>query len=300
MLSRKDVRPKQTRLLLERGFLPVSIDYRLCPEVTLTEGPMVDVCTALGWARNVLPKLDLARPDIHPNGDKVAVVGWSTGGTLSLTLGWTALLRGIAPPDATLAFYCPTDYESDFWKTPNYPENTTVADAAIEYDLLEGVQDQPLTAYKVPREQGAVAGWMTLKNPRSRIALHMNWKGQALPTLLDGLPSRNVVSAAEAKRYLSRPQPNPERVRGVSPLAQVISDRYKTPTFFIHGTMDDLVPCDHTEKISAALAARGVPTDTAIVEGAHHYFDLYPESEEKHREAVVRGYDFLCAQLGMS
>ncbi|KAF2675586.1 hypothetical protein K458DRAFT_397816 [Lentithecium fluviatile CBS 122367] len=300
MLSRKDIRPKQTRVLLERGFLPVSIDYRLCPEVTLTEGPMADVCTALGWARNVLPKLSLARPDIRPNGNKVAVVGWSTGGTLSLTLGWTARQRDIAPPDAALAFYCPTDYESNFWKMPNYPENTTAADAAIDYDLLEGVQDRPLTAYKVPREQGAVAGWMTLKDPRSRIALHMNWNGQALPTLLDGLPSGSTVSAAEAKRYLSRPQPSLERIREVSPFAQAVLGSYKTPTFFVHGTMDDLVPCDHTEKISAALAARDVPTGTAIVEGAHHYFDLYPESEEKYRDAVVRGYDFLCAQLEMN
>jgi acetyl esterase/lipase len=90
MLSRKDVRPKQTRLLLDRGFIPISIDYRLCPEVTLTEGPMADVCTALEWARNSLPTMTLSRPDVRPDGSKVAVVGWSTGGTLALTLGWTA------------------------------------------------------------------------------------------------------------------------------------------------------------------------------------------------------------------
>ena len=47
MLSRKDVRSKQTQLLLENGRLPVSIDYRLCPEVNINDGPMTDVCDAL-------------------------------------------------------------------------------------------------------------------------------------------------------------------------------------------------------------------------------------------------------------
>jgi acetyl esterase/lipase len=87
----------------------------------------------------VLPNLDLARPDIQPDGSKVVVVGWSTGGTLALSLGWTASQRGIAPPDLALAFYCPTDYESDFWEIPNDPESTISADAAVEYDLLEEV-----------------------------------------------------------------------------------------------------------------------------------------------------------------
>jgi acetyl esterase/lipase len=128
----------------------------------------------------------------------------------------------------------------------------------------------------------------------------MNWKGQALPTLLDGLPSGSIVPAAETKYYLSRPQPRQERAREVSPLAQVVSCNYKTPNFFVHGTLDNLVPCDHTKKISAALAARGIPTATAIVEGAHHYFDLYSQSEEQCQDAVVRGYDFLCAQLWLN
>jgi acetyl esterase/lipase len=299
MLSRKDVSPKQTRLLLEWGFLPVSKDYRLCPEVSLREGPMADVCTALEWARNVLPTLSLARPDIRSDGNKTVVIDWATGGTHALRLGCTAPARqrGIAQPDAILAFYCPAGYESEFWKLPNYPENTTAADAAIEYNLLEGVQDQPLTSYKIPRDQGAVAWWMTLEGPRSRIAVHINWKGQALPTLLDSLPCGSTMPAAEATRYLRRPQPSLKRIREVSPFAQVVSGIYKTPTFFMHGTLDNLVSHEQTRKISVALAARGIPTGEAIAEGAHHYFDLYPQSEGRYRDAVVKGYDFLCAQL---
>lgn len=166
MLSRKDIRPKQTALLLANGFLPVSIDYRLCPEVNIVDGAMTDVCDALAWAREKLPQIGSAM-GVRVNGEKVAVVGWSTGGTLSLQLGFAARNRGIKAPDATLAFYCPSNYEDEcecgsfnyiysgtkggtnqrsflVWKQPNFPENTKT-DSLEEFDLLEGVQDQPVS-----------------------------------------------------------------------------------------------------------------------------------------------------------
>lgn len=144
MLSRKDIRPHQTELLLANGLLPVSIDYRLCPEVNIIDGPMTDVCDALEWARKDLPSLDLGISNLRINGDQVVVIGWSTGGTLSLTLGFTAPKRGIRPPEAILAFYCPSNYEAECWKQPNYPENTE--DKCPEnYNLLEGVQSNPVS-----------------------------------------------------------------------------------------------------------------------------------------------------------
>lgn len=112
MLSRKDVRRRQTQLLVQHGFVAVSIDYRLCPEINILDGPMTDVCDALRWARDDLPKLKLQCPGLRVDGEKVVVVGWSTGGHLAMTLAWTALQRGVKPPEAILAFYCPTDYEA--------------------------------------------------------------------------------------------------------------------------------------------------------------------------------------------
>ncbi|KAL4938015.1 hypothetical protein BDV06DRAFT_232189 [Aspergillus oleicola] len=121
MLSRKDVRADQNKLLLDTGFLPVSIDYRLCPETSLTEGPMRDARDALRWARKTLPNLSLQRPDIRPNGDQVVAIGWSTGGHLAMSLAWTAAELGLAAPEAVLSFYCPTDYTDPFWSQPNFP-----------------------------------------------------------------------------------------------------------------------------------------------------------------------------------
>ncbi len=301
MLSRKDIRPKQTQLLLDNGLLPVSIDYRLCPEVPLLEGPILDVCSALQWARHVLPSLKLQRPDIHPNGDKVVVVGWSTGGTLSMTLAWTAAAQGLKPPDAILAFYCPTDYSSDFWKVPNFPAATATM-AAEPYDVLEGVQDSPITAYNVPPGKRPLGGWMSPSDPRSRIALHMNWKGQALPVLLGGLPSKSRLSATETDtqhaKWQSLPQPDAAKIAAICPYTQITQGNYRVPTYFIHGTQDDLIPWQQTQRTWNTLGEQGVMAGGEIVEGAVHLFDLYGDRDGKNWEVVKRGYEFLFVRGG--
>lgn len=114
LYSRKDINPKHIRLLQEAGFIPISIDYRFIPEVPLREGAMTDVCDALEWTREKLPSIILKNcPQQQVDGNKVVVVGWSTGGTLAMSSAFTSLDNGVQPPAAILAFYCPTNYEDD-------------------------------------------------------------------------------------------------------------------------------------------------------------------------------------------
>ncbi|QVM09345.1 hypothetical protein D8B26_004008 [Coccidioides posadasii str. Silveira] len=145
MLSRKDVHPKQVQYLLKHRILPVSVDYRLCPETTLVDGPMRDVQDAFIWVKTKLPSLKLRSSSyLSIDSDRVAVVGWSTGGTLALSLSWTIeSSQQIRPPDAILSFYCPTDYEDPFWKGPNFPCNSR-SYADEEIDLLAGVSQRPV------------------------------------------------------------------------------------------------------------------------------------------------------------
>ena len=109
--SKNIVRPWQIPLLLENGILPVSIDYRLCPEVTLHEGPMSDARDAVVWSRNELPRIARGR-GFAVNPEKIAAIGWSTGGTLAMSTAWTTEQVGVQPPQAILNFYGPSDFNN--------------------------------------------------------------------------------------------------------------------------------------------------------------------------------------------
>ncbi|KAK0723563.1 hypothetical protein B0T26DRAFT_263600 [Lasiosphaeria miniovina] len=293
MLSRKDIRPAGTATLLAAGFLPVSIDYRLCPETTLPAGPITDARDALAWARNTLPHLRLRRRDIRADGSRVVAIGWSTGGHLALTLGFTAAAAGIRPPNATLAFYCPSDYEDAFWQQPNLPFGQS-RDSLASYDLLEGVRARPIAAYNPPPTKRALGGWMSADDARSRIALHMNWTGRYLRVLLNGLsPSSGKTIGTDPTDAL--PEPSAEAVRAVSPLAQIRAGRYAVPTFIVHGTRDDLIPWQQARRTYEALRERGIEAEIRILEGAVHLFDLYRayETDEAAQRAVAEGYEML-------
>ena len=111
-LSKTAIRPHQTQFLLDNGYLPVSIDYRLCPEIDLIAGPMTDVRDALAWVRDKLPAIARAR-GINVDPTKVVAVGWSTGGHLAMTTAWTCEEIRQEPPAAILSFYGPTNFESE-------------------------------------------------------------------------------------------------------------------------------------------------------------------------------------------
>ncbi|TQN64931.1 Methylphloroacetophenone synthase, partial [Colletotrichum shisoi] len=244
--------------------------HRLCPETRLVDGPMVDVCEAVEWARTTLPHIELKNPDVKPDPDSVVVVGWSSGGQLALSTGWTTVEKGLRPPNAILAFYCPTDYEDDWWQKPIQPIGAE--DKGEDYDVLEAVQDEPITNY------GIIGAWEPLSDPRirgdprARIVLHMNWKAQTLPVVIGGLPSRSLASGErpEIQDWNALRQPPIEEVRRCSPLAQVRSGSYATPTFMVHGTADDLIPWRQSFRTVEEMKTRGVDAQLVLVpEGPH-------------------------------
>ena len=143
---------------------------------------------------------------------------------------------------------------------------------------------------------------MAPEDPRSRICLHMNWKGQALPILLNGLKPRQIsgYSKTDAKAVDVR-SPTKEQVVAVSPLAQIRKGTYRTPTFIVHGTRDDLIPWEQAQRTYDGMVERGVEAELRIVEGGIHLFDTAKDyrRDEKAAEAVDDGYRFLqrCVKL---
>lgn len=255
---------------------------------------MRDVCDAFYWARIILPSLALRRPDIRADGDRVVAVGWSSGAHLAMTLGWTVQSLGIRPPEAVLAFYGPTDYEDPFWLQPNLPFNhkpIPPPDAGYNH-LYEGLFDEPVIGYSPIASLRALGGWMSLDDPRSRIILHMNWEGKSLPILINGL---RRTGSPVLNGVTNPPAPSIEQIQEISPLAHIRNGRYKTPTFLIHGTCDDLVPWQASQRTHEALIVEGVPTELAILENALHLFDIYSKSKQNADfvKAVKKGFEFL-------
>ena len=81
------------RMMLEAGYIIVSIDYRLAPETKLP-GIIADVADACAWVRAEGSRLFGARTD------RLAVAGGSAGGYLTLAAG-----HHVTPPPTVLASF---------------------------------------------------------------------------------------------------------------------------------------------------------------------------------------------------
>jgi acetyl esterase/lipase len=213
-----------------------------------------------------------------------------------MSLAWTAPQRSLRPPEAILAFYCPTNYEDEWWKHPIQPIGAE--DKGDEYDVLEAIQDEPITNY------GVVGAWEPLSDPRivtdprCRIVLHINWKAQTLPVIIGGLTSRRKIAGnSDIKDWNNLPQPSLDKIVAVSPLAQIRRGNYQTPTFMIHGTADDLIPWMQSQGTYEAMVERNIAADLVLVEGAPHICDLSSDLNSEGWKAAVRGYEFLSSYV---
>ena len=139
---------------------------------------------------------------------------------------------------------------------------------------------------------------MSLEDKRWRFILHMNWKAQTLPLLLNGLPVKRKVAntGKEVKSWSHMEMPDPERVRAISPYAQIVEGNYRTPTFIIHGTADDMIPWQQSQKTIDALKRQGVAAGIYVLDGAEHLFDTFGTDRLGGGDEAIRtGYEWLFA-----
>jgi len=73
---------------LERGWIVLSIEHRLCPGVNVLEGPMTDVKDVYLWTKEggLAKGIQDASCHIKPDPDRILVMGTSAGGHLALSL----------------------------------------------------------------------------------------------------------------------------------------------------------------------------------------------------------------------
>jgi len=150
-LSRRN--SSRRRFFGVRGLPPLS-------ETTLLEGQSVTCATPLQWSRTVHPKIPLKRSDIRVDGSQLVAIGWSTGGTLALSLGWTGPANGVAAATGYPCILLPNRLRGPFWRQPNLPRGTERVAEGASYDVWEAVSEKPITGYNVASSKRAIRdGW---------------------------------------------------------------------------------------------------------------------------------------------
>jgi acetyl esterase/lipase len=211
--------------LIKAGYVVVSIDYRLAPETKL---PAIhdDIKHAFDWIRSDGPKLFGARTD------RIAVLGGSAGGYLTLCTGYLVEPR----PLALVSFWGYGDIAGPWYSRPDayYRREHLVSKA----DARAAVGSNALSEPK--------AG-----NQRFRFYLYCR---------------QNGLWPKEVTGY--DPDAEPKAFDQFCPVRNV-SPQYP-PTLLIHGTSDTDVPHEQSVLMDRELARHKVAHEfISVPEGGH-------------------------------
>lgn len=72
--------------LKEAGLVAVASDYRLCPTISVLDGPVADSIAAYEWAQDELPTMLEKEHGIRVDGKNIVTLGHSCGGGLALLM----------------------------------------------------------------------------------------------------------------------------------------------------------------------------------------------------------------------
>lgn len=227
MGHRSDVSGRVKKHMLDAGYVLISLDYRLAPETQLPE-IIQDLEDAFDWIRRDGPRLF----KIDPN--RIAVVGGSAGGYLTLTSGFRVRPR----PTVLLSLWGYGDLVGDWYSTPSpHPRHhhskltreeayRQVSGPAIS-DSRDRTGDGGLF-YQYCRQTGtwpnAVSGWDPIKEP--------------------------------------------ERFHPFMAVENVTADY--PPTALIHGTSDTDVPYEQSVMMAEQFKQHGVPHRLIGIPGGEH------------------------------
>jgi acetyl esterase/lipase len=232
--DRTRMRNAQLGRYLQEGFIVVSIDYRLAPETKLP-GIIEDLQDAYRWVRTQGALFFRANPQ------RIAVVGHSAGGYLTLVAGY----RCHPPPRALVSFYGYGDITGAWYSHPDpfYLKQPAVtpgqARQAVEStSVTEGDEERRWPFYLYCRQQGLwpkeVGGWDPATEPR------------------------------EFDPY--------------SPLRNVT--RNFPPTLLLHGDRDTDVPFEQSVLMARELKRHGVKHRLIRIQGGEHGFDGNPDDPQ--------------------
>ena len=124
-----------TEMMLEAGYVVVSIDYRLAPETRLSS-IIEDLEDAFAWVRAQGPEL------FNADASRIAVMGNSAGGYLTLTAGFRTEPR----PTVLVSFWGYGDLVGDWYSQPSeYPRHNRRAIAISAEEAHAQVSGPPIS-----------------------------------------------------------------------------------------------------------------------------------------------------------
>ncbi|KAB2579970.1 Non-reducing polyketide synthase ausA [Lasiodiplodia theobromae] len=257
--------------------------YRLCPQVSLREGPLADARDCLAWARTELAAaLRREGVPVVADAERIGVMGHSAGGMLALELG-----NEPHPPAAILDFYGIKYLTDPFWTAP-LAAFAAVPDAPAA--LRKQVFDGPVPVASPPM---FVNGKPDLRSPRSAWMIHALKHGTWFRACVEG---GDAVGDGEEEGLISE-----ETLTALEPTRGFGRAAGFPPTCFVHGTEDVFAPFALAERAEREAKAKGVEVKFVRVQGAGHVFDIgLAEEDELFKGPVVTALKWFVERIGRS
>ncbi|KAH6661747.1 Alpha/Beta hydrolase protein [Halenospora varia] len=257
--SKRMLQKAQIEKLLELGFVVVSANYRLCPTISLYDGPVTDSLDAFKWAQTELPSLLKKDAKVEVDGTRAVALGHSCGGALALL---TASLPN--PPLAILDMYGMKYLKDPAYNTPSpAPPNAQPLDPSfinqVYKDTSPPTNGPPPMGPNGPDFSNYRVAWM-------------------FNTIGAGKLMQTIVTDGNFDR--------------IDP-ASLFSKGKFPPTYFIHGTADTLVDQEFSQRAHNEVKSHGSESHLVLIEGAGHGFDAAAQPGDDKFAVICRGFEFL-------